>query len=185
MAATDAQIIAAACDDAAAFAGLFDRHAEAVHRMVARRLGRQVADDIAGEVFRVAFEQRARFDTTYTSALPWLYGIALNLIRRHQRDYTRRLRVLDRVAASVPAAADPMSTAADRLDATRDAVGLAAALAALGPDDREVLLLVAWEQMTPTEAAAALGVPAGTARSRLHRARQALLAAATKGDLDG
>ena len=62
----------------------------------------------------------------------------------------------------------------DRLDSAARAPGAGAALRALPAAEREVLLLVAWEQLTPAEAAVVLGVPQGTARSRLHRARAAL-----------
>jgi RNA polymerase sigma-70 factor (ECF subfamily) len=72
------------------------------------------------------------------------------------------------------AACDPWDAVVDRLDAAARAGTLVCALRALPPDEREVLLLVAWEQLTPAQAAAVLGVPQGTARSRLHRARAAL-----------
>jgi RNA polymerase sigma factor (sigma-70 family) len=74
-------------------------------------------------------------------------------------------------------AADPWDDVIARLDAAERAGMLARALSALPPDEREVLLLVAWEELTPAQAAAALGVPQGTAPSRLYRARTALRAA--------
>jgi RNA polymerase sigma-70 factor (ECF subfamily) len=71
-------------------------------------------------------------------------------------------------------AEDPWDEVVDRLDSASRAPALVAAIAALPPAERDVLLLVAWEQLTPAQAALALGVPPGTARSRLHRARAAL-----------
>jgi len=66
---------------------------------------------------------------------------------------------------------DPWQAVDQRLDAAALAPALRDALAELPMEEREVLLLVGWEQLTPAEAAAAVGIPAGTARSRLHRAR--------------
>ncbi len=75
---------------------------------------------------------------------------------------------------AVPDSHDPWDDVVDRLDSTAQAGALLPALRALPPDERDVLLLVAWEQLTPAEAAEVLGIPPGTARSRLHRARAAL-----------
>lgn len=69
---------------------------------------------------------------------------------------------------------DPWDPVDERLDAQRLAPNLALALRKLNPDDREIVLLVAWEQLTPAEVAIALEIPQGTARSRLHRARHLL-----------
>ena len=77
-------------------------------------------------------------------------------------------------AAAPETAWDPWDAVVDRLDAAARAGTLVGALRALPSAEREVLLLVAWEQLTPAQAAAVLGVPQGTARSRLHRARAAL-----------
>jgi RNA polymerase sigma factor (sigma-70 family) len=97
---------------------------------------------------------------------PWLYGIARNVLRAHWR----ASRGADHPAAAE--AVDPWDDVVDRLDSAARAQVLASAVRALPPGERDVLLLVAWEQLTP--AAVALGVPPGTARSRLHRARAAL-----------
>ena len=66
---------------------------------------------------------------------------------------------------------DPWPEVDARLDAEALGASLRRAVLALSEDEREVLLLVAWEHLTPTEAAVTLGIPPGTARSRLHRAR--------------
>lgn len=73
-----------------AFEQLFDRHAVAVHRYLTGRIGRAVADDLLAQTFLVAYEQRPRYDRTRPDARPWLYGIATNLLRRHQRNEIRQ-----------------------------------------------------------------------------------------------
>jgi len=153
-----------------AFVEVVRRHEVAVHAFLARRAGRQAADDLLGEVWVRAFGGRAGFDPAHSDARPWLYGIARNVLRAHWRAG----RPADQ--AGVPEAVDPWDDVIDRLDSaaaarTREMVG---AVRALPPGEREVLLLVAWEHLTPAQAALVLGIPPGTARSRLHRARAAL-----------
>lgn len=82
------------------FALLFDRHAPALYRYVARRLGRDACDDLVAETFMVAFGRRESYDTAHADARPWLYGIATKLIWRHRRDEVRYLRVLARLAVN-------------------------------------------------------------------------------------
>ncbi|MGB8857989.1 MAG: RNA polymerase sigma factor [Ilumatobacteraceae bacterium] len=171
MSAPDGQVISDSFVDPLQFALIFDRHIDEVRRFVVRRLGPSRADDVVSEVFRVAFERRATFEVAAVSALPWLYGIATNLVRRDHRSHARRLAALHRADGHRTVVNDPLLDAAARVDANAEVRGLGAALLALGDDEREVLLLVAWEQLTPTEAAAVLGIPAATARTRLRRAR--------------
>jgi RNA polymerase sigma-70 factor, ECF subfamily len=165
--------------DGDVFAGVFDRYYAEIHGYVARRLGSSRADDVAAETFLIAFDRRRRYDVAYADARPWLYGIASNLIGRQRRAELRQYRALAR-------ADRPCSTDGDgvdrRLDAQAQRAALAAALVGLAARDREVLLLVAWAQLTCEEAAQALGIPAGTARSRLHRARKKTRAALTGED---
>jgi DNA-directed RNA polymerase specialized sigma24 family protein len=99
--ATDAALVERSLRDPDAFAALFDRHADAIHRYAARRLGTEAADDVMAETFTVAFGRRERYDLAQPEALPWLYGIATNLIRGHRRSEARRWRAL---ARQVPAA---------------------------------------------------------------------------------
>jgi RNA polymerase sigma-70 factor (ECF subfamily) len=174
---SDASVIARSRDEPEAFAALFDRHADAVHRYVARRLGGEVADDLVAETFTTAFQQRHRYDPARgagTDARPWLLGMATNLVGRHRRAEARRFRAM----ARVPALADPdeplADRAADRVVARAVRRELAAALAALPARHRDVLLLVAWGDLSYGEAAQALGIPVGTVRSRLNRARSKL-----------
>jgi len=150
------------------FADLFDRHAPALRRYVARRLGPSLADDVVSDAFLTAFRRRHRYDPSQPDARPWLYGIAARLIKRHRRVELRFYRAL--VRTGVDEITEPY---ADQVDARVSAqqAGLAQALAELSPGDREVLLLVAWADMSYEDVARALDIPIGTVRSRLHRAR--------------
>jgi RNA polymerase sigma factor (sigma-70 family) len=162
------------------FAAVFDRHYAAIHGYVERRLGAALADDVASETFLIAFDRRERYDLGQPDAMPWLYGIASNVVARHRRAEVRRYLMLAR--AGVQDAVDGHGESVDRrLDAQALRSRLAAALADLDHRDREVLLLVAWAQLSLEETARALGIPAGTARSRLHRARTKTQRALTKG----
>lgn len=168
----DHAAIAASLHEPGAFAPVFERHARELHRFLSRRVG-PVADDLLGEVFTTAFERRASYRPLLGDARPWLYGIATNLLRRHHRDEATRCRALAKLPlmlATPDGAADAVALA----DASSVRPRLAAALAELKPADRDVLLLLAWAQLDHAEVAAALGIPLGTVRSRLHRARRQL-----------
>ena len=162
--APDAALIDASLTRPAAFAGVFDRHWPAIHRYCASRAG-PAGEDLAAEAFRVAFDERARFDPRYDDARPWLYGIATNLLRHHFRRGRRRV--------ALPFSRDPdfAEEALGRVEAAALGPELAAALAQVAAIDRDALLLHAWAELTYTEIATATGVPVGTVRSRIHRAR--------------
>jgi RNA polymerase sigma factor (sigma-70 family) len=150
---------------------LYERHAVAVFRYLARRAGPPVAEDLLSEVFIAALSASSRVVKHDSgSALPWLYGIALNVLRRHFRQ--------QQAHGGVTGDAGMDWDAVDaRLDAWAERGRLRAALAGLSDSDRELLLLVAWEGLTHAEAAAALGISQVAARSRLHRARTRALKA--------
>jgi RNA polymerase sigma factor (sigma-70 family) len=150
--------------DVRGFSELVARHEKAVHAFLARRAGAQVAEDLLAEVWLAAFSARGSYDRSWPNARPWLFGIARNILRSHYR----RSR---RAAPDLPFAIDPWSDVDDRLDG---AEAIKSAVAGLPIDERDVLLLVVWEQLTPAEAAIVLGIPSGTARSRLHRARETI-----------
>jgi RNA polymerase sigma factor (sigma-70 family) len=171
----DAEIVAASRADPEAFAALFDRHAARVHRYLARRLGEQTAADLVGETFLIAFRRRERYDPGRPDALPWLYGIATTLVGQHRREEARRHRLH---LALVPDGPEPFPAdqVASRVGAAATRPALVAALADLAPGDRDVLLLVAWEQLSYEQVAVALDIPVGTVRSRLHRARRTVRA---------
>jgi RNA polymerase sigma factor (sigma-70 family) len=176
----DAAVIERSVRDPEAFAVLYDRHAAALHRYVARRLGEGAADDVVADTFLTAFRKRARYDPSAArDARPWLYGIAANLIGKHTRSEVRMLRAYARTGAD-PVLTQPQTAADDALSRVESAAGqrdLARALATLAQGDREVLLMIAWADLSYAEVAAALGIPVGTVRSRLNRARTRIRAA--------
>jgi len=169
-AAGDAAVIESSWREPERFAVLFDQHAPLIYRYLARRAGRQVADDLVAETFLAAFAKRDRYDLSRPDARPWLYGIATNLVGQHHRDEVRQYRIRQATPAEpeVPGHAERVAA-----DVTAQAMRtlLAGALAALSPGDRDVLLLIAWEQLTYQEVSRALDIPVGTVQSRLHRAR--------------
>ncbi|QWF84482.1 RNA polymerase sigma factor [Amycolatopsis sp. CA-230715] len=175
--ADDSAVVERSWTDADAFAIIFDRYAVTVHRFLARRVGGQLADDLTGQTMLVAFDQRRRFDLSRSSALPWLYGIATNLLHRHTRTEVRRHRALARTAAEV-STQNHDEVVADRVAAAAQPLGKA--LAKLSATERDIVLLVAWEDLSYEEIALALDVPIGTVRSRLHRARTKLRRALPK-----
>jgi RNA polymerase sigma factor (sigma-70 family) len=172
----DAAIIERSLRRPERFAAIFDRHAPHIQRYLARRLGRQIADDLVAETFLVAFDKRARYDPRRPDARPWLYGIATNIVRQHRREEVREYRL----RAAISPEPDPDGHA-DRVAArvTAGAMNrlLAGALTELSAGDRDVLLLIAWEDLTYDEVAEVLGIPVGTVRSRLNRARRQVRAA--------
>jgi RNA polymerase sigma-70 factor (ECF subfamily) len=169
---SDAEAIAASCDDPPAFGVLFDRYATTVYRYLVRRVGPNDADGLMGEAFRIAFERRASFDTSRGNARPWLYGIATNLIARHRRTEARRLRATARLEARPDARSDDTSQrATDAVAASRALPEVLAAIKQLPDGERDALLLHVWEDLSYDEVAAALAIPVGTVRSRLNRAR--------------
>lgn len=167
---TDAEIIELSLGDPGRFGLIFDRHAGEILRYAHARLGPDLAEDVLAETFLAAFARRARYDCSRADARPWLYGIAIRLIGRHQRAEQRARRALARVPADI-VMEDFGDRAAERVTARQLRPRLAAALAGLRRRDRELLLLIAWAGLTYEESAQALGMPVGTVRSRLHRIR--------------
>lgn len=152
------------------FTALYRAHAGAVAAFALRRAELDDAADIVSETFLVAWR---RLDEVPAEPVtrPWLYGVARRVLANHRRGARRRSNLVERVRHQMVAALDQVSIAepasADRWEA-------AAALRALGPDDRELILLAAWEGLSPAEIAVVLDVPAPTVRTRLHRARRRL-----------
>jgi RNA polymerase sigma-70 factor (ECF subfamily) len=177
----DAEVIRAPLAEPARFGVIFDRLAPYIQRYLARRLGQQIADDLVAETFLVAFRRRDRYDLAQPNALPWLYGIATNLLAQHRRDEVRRFR-LNQAAPRADVSVGHAERITERVAAQAMRGPLNAALGGLAAPDRDVLLLIAWEQLTYEEVATALGIPIGTVRSRLNRARRKVRAAL--GELD-
>jgi RNA polymerase sigma factor (sigma-70 family) len=167
---SDAQEIEASWSDPPRFAEIFDRHFGELHRYLRRRVGKELADDLAAETFARAFASRHRYDIAHPDARPWLFGIAANLLRRHARTERRRLLAYARSGVD-PVSPSEIENVAGRLDAQAAGPRIAAALAALSAGHREVLLLFAWAELSYEEIGVALGLPVGTVRSRLSRAR--------------
>jgi RNA polymerase sigma-70 factor, ECF subfamily len=171
---TDAEVIACSSTSPAAFGELFDRYATTMFRYFVRRVGPDDADSLLGDLFRIAFEKRAVYDTERAEARPWLYGIASNLLARHRQGEARRLGATARLVNTSIVESDVFSEVDARLDASRIWAAVAAAIATLPQGERDALLLFAWEGMPYDQIAVALEVPVGTVRSRLNRARRRL-----------
>lgn len=158
------------------FAELFDRYSGMLYRYVSRRLGPEIAEDLVGETFLVAFQKRRRYDLAYADARPWLFGIVTRLVSRHRRSEAARYRALER-SYQERFADSPADQVAAAVTASASRPALAAALAGLSAGDRDVLLLIAWGDFSYEEVARALRIPVGTVRSRLNRARHRTRAA--------
>ena len=141
------------------FRRLFSRHYGAVFVYAARRVGWDEAADATAEVFTVAW-RKFRSVPAELGTLPWLYAVARRVVANQLRSQRRRTRLDAEVAAM------------SRIGwSDADPADLDDALASLREDDREVLMLAAWEGLTPSEMGRALGCSANAAAVRLHRAR--------------
>jgi len=147
---------------------LWTKYAQRVFRYLSRRVGHAAAEDLLSDVFIAALDARSRVVAHDSgSALPWLYGIAHNIVRHH----LRTLSTDHPIPPAETAGLDWASVDA-RLDAQSQRGQLRTALSALSEVERELFLLVAWEGLTPAKAAKILGITGLAARSRLHRARR-------------
>lgn len=157
-----------------AFGELFERHARAVYGFCFRRTADwTLAEDLTSVVFLEAWRRRRQIQPPEGSALPWLLGVATNVVRNAHRSRRRYRAALDRVAPprSTPDFADELAA---RLDDERRMRSLLEAVSSLPRREQDVLALCGWSGLSYEEAAAALGVPVGTVRSRLSRARARL-----------
>jgi RNA polymerase sigma-70 factor, ECF subfamily len=167
----DAELVSMAARDPDAFGELFKRHSRSVYAYCARRTGDlNRAEDLTSVVFLEAFRHRRKLQLSNTSALPWLLGVANNVTRNADRAVRRYRSALDRV----PPPAGSASSEDEVIDHLRSQEALARAVEALRPltqVEREVVLLVLWSELSYADAAASLGIPIGTVRSRLASAR--------------
>jgi RNA polymerase sigma factor (sigma-70 family) len=145
---------------------LFNAHADAVRRYALRRGEADDADDVVAETFLVAW--RRLEGVPETAALPWLLTVAGNALRNQRRGGRRRRALMERLLLDrrEPAAA-PTHVDAESSPTMR-------AFGRLGETDRETLRLIAWDALTPSDAAAVAGCTAAAFRVRLHRARRHL-----------
>lgn len=162
--------------DAEAFGDLYERHARAVQSFCLWRTANpQLAEDATATVFLEAWRKRRRLTLTTDSAVPLLLGVATNVLRGVWRGNRRYSAAVERVRNAAPATQPGHEDEAiARVDAVRQLRDAGAAIRALPRREREVLALVAWGELSYEETAAALGVPIGTVRSRLARARSRL-----------
>jgi len=161
-AVTARQHAAPVAGDVARFEQLWQEHYAAVHAHATRRVGER-ADEVCAEVFLVAWR---RLDEVPRDELPWLLAASRNVVGTAWRGDARRARLKDRLDAEPSAGNDGEAGGSD--------ANLEAALGQLAEADRELLLLVYWEGLTPARAAKALELTPATARTRLWRARRRL-----------
>lgn len=145
-----------------------------VWRFVRRRTASATdADDVTAEVYATAWRRRADLPEPDARRL-WLFGVARNVLANHRRADTRRARLGGRLAALPAAPVEGPEAAADP--------GLWRALAALDEDDRELLLLRAWDGLAVTDLAVLLGCTPNAASLRLQKARRRLAAELARTD---
>lgn len=168
---TDSEAIERSLVDPQAFVVLFDRHFGVLYRYLRVRAGDASADDLTAATFEVAFRRRRDYEVSRADARPWLFGIAVNLLRDQRRSERRRLSALLRLA---PREEGDGEHAYEDVESRLGAGELRTLLADVPIEDRDLLLLIACVELTYEECADVLGVPVGTVRSRLHRLRSRL-----------
>jgi RNA polymerase sigma-70 factor (ECF subfamily) len=170
----DARLWARACaGDHSAFGELFVRHANRIHNYCFRRTGSwTLAEDATSQTFMEAWRRRSSIAVT-DSLLPWLFVAANNVCRNMER---ARRRTANLLARTPPAqdVADHANEVAARIDSERQMQRVLTELRTLRRADQDIVAMCDWEGLSYEEAAAALGVPIGTVRSRLSRARARL-----------
>jgi RNA polymerase sigma-70 factor (ECF subfamily) len=150
------------------FTKLYRDHGRAVLEYALRRVeAREDAADVVAETYLVVWRRMEEVPIGDGARL-WLYGVARNVLANMHRAERRRTRLGRRLAetlrAEIAAHPEPQGQAAEVLRAVGE----------LGDADRELLLLVSWEELSPAEAGRVLEISALAARSRLHRARRRL-----------
>ncbi|MFF8670240.1 RNA polymerase sigma factor [Streptomyces sp. NPDC015242] len=171
---------AEAARDPQLFEEFYRRHVDAVTSFVARRVtDAHTAADLTAEIFLAVLDSAHTYRPTRGSETAWLYGIARNVISSEYRRLAREAERDRRISGRRLLEADDIVRLEDKLDAESPARRARAALEQLPPGERAVLELIVIDQLTVTEAAAALGIRRTTARVRLHRARKALRPQAT------
>jgi RNA polymerase sigma-70 factor, ECF subfamily len=138
---------------------------------------REDAEDVVAETFLIAW-RRLEDMPPGPAARPWLYGIARNVLANHRRGEQRRGRLSGRLHGAFAL------SSAHFAEPDHEVARVAAAFARLRRDDREVLALVAWEELDPGEIATVFGCSRNAARIRLHRARRRLARELRGNDVD-
>jgi RNA polymerase sigma factor (sigma-70 family) len=159
-------------NDAEAFGLLFERHGGRIHGFALRRTADvTAAEDTTAMVFLEAWRRRHEVMLHQPSALPWLYGVAANVLRGRNRSRRRHQAALERLARMRPPAIELVECRSEELEETRS---ILAAVAQLPRRELDVLSLSVWEELSHEEIAVALGIAVGTVKSRLSRARARL-----------
>jgi len=153
------------------FEVVFEEYHRPIYEYLARSLGRDRADECAGDVFVTAFTIRGRYDPELGSVRAWLFGIAANLRATRARSEARGRRATRRLDAGREGHGGGIEEVEESLDGQRELSSVEAFLEQLPDTDRDVLLLYAWGALSYAEIAVATGVEVGTVRSRLSRAR--------------
>jgi RNA polymerase sigma factor (sigma-70 family) len=143
-------------------------------RYLTRRVGPTLAEDLTAEAFTIAWQRFADYDPTRAAFSTWVFGIAINLLRRHARTEIYQLGMFSRTGQD-PAHQSDETAIVDRLAASDFWPKVAAELADMDEVDRDVLTLYSWAEMSYTAIAEALDIPIGTVRSRMSRARDRLV----------
>jgi RNA polymerase sigma-70 factor (ECF subfamily) len=165
---------AATTGNSKAFGELFERHGRAVFSFCARRTGDlSLAEDLTSIVFLEAWRRRQSVEID-ESALPWLLGTANNLARNARRSLRRHNAALRRLPTD-ESSSDSEDDAVARIDAQRALTSALKAISKLSSEERDVVNLVLWSGVSYDDAARVLGVPVGTVRSRVSRARSKLV----------
>jgi len=167
---SDAVLIEGSLRDPGCFGAIFDRHADAILRFACARLGPDLGEEVTAETFLAAFGRRSNYDLSRADARPWLYGIAVRQIGKHRRAEARQRRMLESVPKEL-LTDDFGDRCAERVTAEQLRPRLTGVLNGLPRRDRELLLLIAWAELSYAESADALGVSVSAVRSRLHRIR--------------
>ena len=162
--------------DADAFACFFRRHVGSITLYAVRRCDDpEDVGDLVAETFLVALQAAGRYIPQTDTALPWLFGIARRVLAKQRRRQAGARRLLIKSSNSHLLFSNSEEDAvASAIDAARQAPALEAGLARLSVGEREVIELVAYDGMTPTEVAEMLNLSPNAARLRLSRARRHL-----------
>jgi RNA polymerase sigma factor (sigma-70 family) len=157
------------------FEAFYREHFEDLQRFVARRVGeRERAADLTAEIFLAAIDSAHRYRPGRGTPKAWLYGIARALVANDRRRRGRERAREERFRGSDLLDEEGAARIDARIDAAAQSRRLYAAMDGLSEDERAVMELVAIDELTVAEAAAAAGVRPVTARVRLHRARRKL-----------
>jgi RNA polymerase sigma factor (sigma-70 family) len=172
--ATDAELWRRAVEgEPDAFGVIFERHARGIYNHLFRRTADwSLAEDLTSVVFLEAWRRRSDVRLERDLALPWLLGVATNVLRNRRRSQWRYRAALERVPRE---RVEDFATDADsRLDDEHRMRGVLSSLAKLPKREQDVIALCVWAELSYEEAAVALDIPVGTVRSRLSRAKARL-----------